>query len=520
MNTSVPIRSAWEVGDTRFREVGHPGVPTMADTGEIDLRGFLRTLYRRKWMLLATMGACMGATTLWLSLATPYYDADVLIVVETRPTSIVRVDEKVQDVISDSAKVNTEVAVLELRGLASRVIEDLGLDHDPEFAVKASGGSPFAGAAEGEGWRGLLRTEPLAGVAQALSSARSFLTDAWAGVDSGSPLTPRETPREEPVSDRAREVSAARDAAALLDEFLKRLSVEPEEGSRLIRIGFTSTDPAKAALIANRLVDEYMQSQLETKTEGARRAAEWLEARLAELGETVRSLEQSVQRQRTEAGSNSIGIVSQRLAQINLQLIEAHAARGRLAGALRAGADRGRERRQARRAARDHQLRRCVQAIRGRQAELLSTPVGQPDDLWREPPADRLAARRDRRRSSRSSIATSATSCPACATRWSPTGSTRRPCSRPRGRERGHASAERVRGRDRADGGASAGQPGPLPQPARALHRGGGAARQPAARRAHHLAGAGPARPVLPELAAGDRARLRRLGLARACSSW
>ena len=113
MNTSVPVRSAWEVGDTRFREVGHPGVPTMAETGEIDLRGFLRTLYRRKWLLLATMGASMGATMLWLVLATPYYDADVLIVVETRSTSIVRVDEKVQDVISDGAKVNTEVAVLD-----------------------------------------------------------------------------------------------------------------------------------------------------------------------------------------------------------------------------------------------------------------------------------------------------------------------------------------------------------------------------------------------------------------------
>ena len=202
------------------------------------------------------------------------------------------------------------------------MIQDLGLERDPEFAVKAGGGSALAGGAGAEGWRGMLGAAPLALVAEALSSVRSFLTEAWAGVDSGGPLTPR----EEPLSDRAREVGAARDAAALLDQFLKRLAVEPEEGSRLIRIGFTSTDPAKAALIANRVVDEYMQSQLETKTEGARRAAEWLEGRLAELGETVRSLEQSVQRQRTEAGSNSIGIVSQRLAQINLQLIEAHAA--------------------------------------------------------------------------------------------------------------------------------------------------------------------------------------------------
>ena len=51
----------------------------------------------------------------------------------------------------------------------------------------------------------------------------------------------------------------AREAAVLLNRFLSRLSVEPEGQSRLIRVGFTSTSPAKAALIANKVVDEYMQ---------------------------------------------------------------------------------------------------------------------------------------------------------------------------------------------------------------------------------------------------------------------
>jgi hypothetical protein len=69
-----------------------------------------------------------------------------------------------------------------------------------------------------------------------------------------------------------------------------------------------------------------MQSQLETKSEGARRAAEWLEVRLAELGETVKSLEQSVQQRRAESGSDGIGIVSQRLAELTSQLVSTQAA--------------------------------------------------------------------------------------------------------------------------------------------------------------------------------------------------
>ena len=192
------------------------------------------------------------------------------------------------------------------------------------------------------------------------------------------------------------EISEGREAAALLDRFLKRLTIEPEEGSRLIRIGFTSTDPTKAALIANTLVDEYMKSQLETKTEGARHAAEWLEDRLAELGKTVRSLEQSVQQQRTEAGSNSIDIVSQRLAQINLQLIDAHAT----SAASRARYEQVRavvERGGNLDALPEIINSPVIQALRAKHTELVGDAFGAPDDLWRKSSSDCLAARRDRR---------------------------------------------------------------------------------------------------------------------------
>ena len=127
MAGDVTVRGGgWHVKDIRSREVGPPALPTMADTGEIDLRRFFRTLWRGKWILLATMVVTMGAAAYWLRQVTPLYTADVLIVIEPRSSSIVRVEEAVQDVSSDSAKVNTEVAILESRGLAARVIRQLG----------------------------------------------------------------------------------------------------------------------------------------------------------------------------------------------------------------------------------------------------------------------------------------------------------------------------------------------------------------------------------------------------------
>jgi polysaccharide biosynthesis transport protein len=320
MAGDVTIRGGWQVKEVRNREVGYYAVPTMADSGDIDLRRSFRMLSRGKWILITTMVATLGATTYWMLQTTPLYSADVLIVIETRPSSIVRVEETVQDVVSDAAKMNTEVAVLESRGLAARVIADLELENDPEFSAAARVGAnlAFDDTFDEEASEALPATTALlAGIAAAWENARSLLIAAWADDEA------RNDQHEQDAGEQNGKVKAA---ALLLDAFLERLSIEPEGGSRLIRVGFTSTDPVKAALIANKVVDEYVEAQLETKSEGARRAAEWLELRLAELGSTVKSLEESVQRQRAETGSNGIGIVSQRLAELTTQLVGAQAA--------------------------------------------------------------------------------------------------------------------------------------------------------------------------------------------------
>ena len=339
MAGEMTVRGGWHVKDARGREIGHHVLPTMADTGEIDLRRFFRTVWRGKWILLVTMVATMGATTYWMLQTTPFYTADVLIVIESRPSSIVKVEEAVQDVSSDAAKVNTEVAVLESRGLAARVIRDLGLDKDPEFAPESAtgrtgpalAGDPAArGSAGAEtSGEGLLKQPYLSAVSSAVSAAmdgaRRLFTRAWADNVSDSVRSVENGAREEPQTADLLDAPQHYEAA-ILEKFLERLWVESEDKSRLIRIGFTSTDPSKAALIANSLVDEYIDSQLETKSEGARRAAEWLEVRLAELGDTVKSLERNVQHRRAESGSNSIGIVSQRLAELTSQLVSAQTA--------------------------------------------------------------------------------------------------------------------------------------------------------------------------------------------------
>jgi polysaccharide biosynthesis transport protein len=326
MAGGVSVRGGWHVKDAQGHEAGQYALPTMADTGEVDLRRFFRTVYRGKWILILTTVVTMGATIYWTRQATPLYSADVLIVIEPRSSTIVRAEEAVQDVNSDAAKVNTEVAALQSRGLAARVIRDLGLHSDPEFAPKApADGARATGGKDEEASRdGLLAYANPAALLSALESLKSFLASAWAG-DVGDAQSAAAVEDEE-QSHALLGATEEGGAAALLPRFLRRLSVESEDKSRLIRIGFTSTEPRKAALIANTIAEEYVESQLETKSEAARRAAERLEVRLAELGETVKSLEQSVQQRRAETGSNTIGIVSQRLAELTSKLVTAQTA--------------------------------------------------------------------------------------------------------------------------------------------------------------------------------------------------
>ena len=61
-----------------------------------------------------------------------------------------------------------------------------------------------------------------------------------------------------------------------------------EDGSYLINISFTSPDRDKAAVIANRIAELYVEDQLRTKQSATGKASVWLEQRLAELREEVR----------------------------------------------------------------------------------------------------------------------------------------------------------------------------------------------------------------------------------------
>ncbi len=130
-------------------------------------------------------------------------------------------------------------------------------------------------------------------------------------------------------------------AAAVLDN----LKVDREKLTYVLNVRFTSTDPIKAAALANAFADGYIESRTSNKVGTAARQSQWFQQRLDELGKEARDAEARAADFRARAGivessatNNSAGtIADQQVAPLAGSLAaaesDAAAARSNLAAA-------------------------------------------------------------------------------------------------------------------------------------------------------------------------------------------
>ena len=75
--------------------------------------------------------------------------------------------------------------------------------------------------------------------------------------------------------------------------------------SYLIQVQFTSPDPDKAAVIANKIAERFVDDQLRGKLSATDKATGWLEQRLAELKVEVQKSDQAVAQLQGRATTSS-----------------------------------------------------------------------------------------------------------------------------------------------------------------------------------------------------------------------
>ena len=247
-------------------------------------------IIRRRWQVVAAVVAAVTLlTVLAVFQATPRYSATSNIAVQTQKTQVVDIQDVVSNMAPDTATMETQASILRSRGLAAKLVDEQKLQNDPEFnaALKRGGFSLLS-------------------------------PGTWFGSDADEPQRPL-TPLEQ-----------ARQRAAVVNAALGAFSIKVVPRSYVVTITATSTNPQKAAKLANALADTYINDQIEAKYEATKRASSWLEDRVNELRSQVVASDRAVEIYRAQnrlVGGTSGGVDGQQLSEINSQLILARSER-------------------------------------------------------------------------------------------------------------------------------------------------------------------------------------------------
>jgi len=272
------------------------------DLAGINFREKILQLKRRRTMIVGLVGSLCLLTLIILELIPPHYKAEADVILETDVTHPLTFQEVITEATPDLEEVQDQVAVIQSRKLADKVVRKLALDTLPEFNIDLQP-PPFF---DPIGW---------------------FMDTCTAIHDFFVPPPP------------AQEDTEAQKWDAILNNFLNQLEVLPKGANRVIQINFSSLDPALAARVANTLADLYINDQLESRFEATQRATNWINDHISALREKTIASEQAVEEFRKQSGllegDRGVTLASDEISQIDAQLIQAHGIRADAEARLR-----------------------------------------------------------------------------------------------------------------------------------------------------------------------------------------
>jgi len=276
---------------------------TARSAGSFDVFDLTRLLWRRRLMITsaALICACVSVT-IGKSLS-PKYTATAQLYVDPRELQLVdrELTPRAQDVSGLAMVVESQARLITSNSVLLQVIESTHLDRDPEFGG-ASNGLMSA-------LSGLFGIEERAG-----SEARLAQTGA-------------------------------------LEALNRHITIRKTDRSFVVDIEVWSSEPAKAAALANALAGAYLAESRSSQATAARRATSDLSGRLKELQERLRNAENAlatykaqnnfVGTQDTLISDQQLSASNQRLATARAQALDAQARLDQIEASRRASTDPG-----------------------------------------------------------------------------------------------------------------------------------------------------------------------------------
>jgi len=284
---------------------------------EVHFLDYWRAIRKRLWLVLGIVALVTMLAVVYVARKPDFYEAQARVQVDLEDNGgLVNGARPLYVPTDDPIYFNTQLQILVSPGLLRRVVRTLDLEHNPDF---------FKGnAAQRQStWQRLRRMVGLGGQPQ----------------DDGS-KSPDQLPLTNSVAQAtAREdLNEAKRLAPYVGMILNGLKVEPVKESRgyyketrLIDIKYSHTDPQVASKVVNAIAETYVFSNLEKKTETNSTTGGFLQKRIAELQQQIRTGEERLV---NYARNNQIisldpnqNTVVERLAGLNRQLLEAESER-------------------------------------------------------------------------------------------------------------------------------------------------------------------------------------------------
>ena len=293
------------------------GVDPNAES-EVHLLDYWRAIRKRLWLVISIVVLVSMLAVIYVARKPDVYQAGARVQVDLENNAaLVGKTPYVFGPTNDPVYFNTQLQILVSPGLMRRVVKTLDLEHNPDF---------FKGNST-----------------QRRSTWQTIKN--MAGFGSRNKVDPNTAPNDQlqlrttvaAASSRDDLVEAKR-LAPYVSAILGGLKVDPVKETRglyketrLIDISFTHTDPEVASKVVNAIAETYVYNNLEKKSESNTTTGDFLQKRIAELQQQIRTDEE---RLANYAKSNQIisldpnqNTVVERLAGLNRQLMEAENAR-------------------------------------------------------------------------------------------------------------------------------------------------------------------------------------------------
>ncbi|MGH9428687.1 MAG: GumC family protein, partial [Terriglobia bacterium] len=288
------------------------GVDLNAET-EVHLLDYWRAVRKRLWLVISIVVLVTMLSVLYVARKPDLYQAEARVQVDLENNSALVGRPYVIGPANDPTYFNTQLQILTSPGLLRRVVKTLDLEHNPDFFKGSS-------TQKRSTWQTVLR---------------------MAGIGGEEKDDPKTKPQNElplrttvaPASSRE-DLVEAKQLSRYVGSILGALKVDPVKETRgyyketrLIDVSFTHTDPQVAAKVVNAIAETYVFSNLEKKTETNTSTGDFLQKRVAELQQQIRTDEERLvnyaknnQILSLDASQNT---VVERLAGLNRQLLEA-----------------------------------------------------------------------------------------------------------------------------------------------------------------------------------------------------